>query len=109
MKIKDLFIGNIVVVDRIVLEEHGPVCYYKIERGTILYKPFECSKYAKDILFGGKYQIGNTHIPNIGTFFIPKLESNETVKKLYLDDYNKEHISRRKLVKIINKKREVKK
>lgn len=101
MKVKSLYIGRIVEIDKIVLEEYGPVCYYKKLRGAILYKPFNHSNYVKDLLLGSKYEVGMPKNPSVGVHFVPKLESGEVVKDLYLNDYEKNHISERKLRKLI--------
>lgn len=109
MKIRNLYVGNIVEIQKIVLEEYGPVCYYKKEKSAILYKPFNRSSFVKNLLFGGKYKVGMPENPSVGVQFVPKLESGEVVKDLYLNDYEKDHISRRKLVKRIKSKMQIEK
>lgn len=103
MKITNLYVGNINMINKIVdkgFDRFG--VEIKVQRVTLLYRKNNNSRYAKDIVYGGKYHIGLPDFCDceIGNLYASNLTSVISIEGL---DFYKKNVSKKKLLQIIKK------
>ena len=80
------------------------ICKSKLVHRTILLKSFDNSKVARDLIYGGKYKIGNLDIDKVGKTYATNLNQYYLLRTILGSGYTKKHISIFKLAKILKKK-----
>lgn len=104
MKVRNLYIWSIEIIKNIEWAGFGKTCVsWQRQRTTILYKPFDGSRDVKDIIYGGKYHIGLPNNEEVRVEFADNLNSRIITQILSQNGYTKNHISKKKLAKILGK------
>ena len=113
MRISNLYIGDISVVQQLKNEPLSgtptaflikKTAHYKIKRCAVLMKKNINDKEAKDIIYGGKYQIKKPTDCKVGEEFVSNLDQFKLLNAIQEAGYTKSIISKRKLLKIVMSK-----
>ena len=102
MKVRNLYIGEIRMITAI---EHINISRTKytswLERKTLLERIKDNSNKVEDILYGGIYEIKNYSECEVSEEYATNLHQAPLIS--ILDGYNKENISKRKLLQLFKK------
>ena len=105
MKISKLYIGEIRKITDIKKVESNPAIYKSEKvRKTIFLKTFDNSKTAKDLIYGGRYRIGNFKANRVGSKYATDLNQYYLLRSILESGYTRKHISFLKLHKIMKKR-----
>lgn len=107
MKVRNLYIGSVLMINE--KEDNYNYIYdtetdykCKLQRVSIFCKTIISKNKVKDILEGGTYNIGfPEYNPKIGDEFIDSLDAKPIIKILHRNNYFKNSISKRKLLRIM--------
>ncbi len=104
MKVTNLYIGEIRKITDIKKIESKPTVYKsKLIHKTILFKPSATSKTAKDLIYGGRYKIGNYKANRVGSKYAVNLNNYNISRLILQSGHKRKNISIIKLWKIIKK------
>lgn len=81
------------------------ICQSKLVRRTLLLKSSDNSKVARDLIYGGKYKIGNFSVDKVGNTYAVNLNQYYLLRTLLESGYTKKHIGIFKLAKILKKRK----
>lgn len=105
MRISKLYIGDIRQITDIKKVESEPTVYKsELVHKTILLKTFNNSKTVKDLIYGGRYRIGNFKADKVGSKYATDLNGYYLLRTILESGYKKEHIGFLKLAKIMKKR-----
>jgi len=105
MKISKLYIGDIRKITNVEKVESGlTICKSESVHKTILLKTFDNSKTAKDLIYGGRYRIGNYKANKVGSKYAADLNQYYLIRAILDSGYKKKHISLLSLHKIMKKR-----
>lgn len=76
----------------------------KLVHKTILLKTFSNSKTVRDLIYGGRYKIGNYKAEQVGSMYATNLNQYYILRALRESGYTKKHISILKLAKVMKKR-----
>lgn len=105
MKIRNLYIGEVLMISEKSFDEKNDIdtitnYYTTHSRNSIFYKLD--SKRAKDIVYGGIYKVGFSDDLEVGDEFIRNLKNKPVLNFLNTNNYNKNSITKRKILKLIS-------
>ena len=105
MKTSKLYIGDIRQITDIEKVESQPtMCKSKLVRKTILLKSFDNSNTVRDIIYGGRYKIGNYKANKVGSKYATDLNQDYLLRAILESGYTEKYISLFKLHKIMKKR-----
>lgn len=102
MKISKLYIGYVRKIVDVAKIENEPTWYKsKVVHKTIFLKPHENSRKVKDIIYGGRYRIGNFKANRVRSKYAVDLDQYPIEHNLLTNGYTKKSVGKRKLLKIM--------
>lgn len=102
MNVSKLYIGDIRKITKVEKVESNPAVYKsELVRRTIFLKTHDGSKTVKDIIYGGRYRIGNYKANLVGKKYAVDLDRYPIEHNLRINDCSLRFIGKRKLLKIM--------